>query len=131
LLVVVVLALGAVGAAALACGQAGRVVDPVSGDLALYVWLLAVPVLLVRLLVDSRGWLLAAAALLVLATPLVAAFSYAIGPYDARPWMEAISGLFTAAAGLCVLGAAAFARAGLSRSRSPSRPEYARMEDLS
>ena len=68
------------------------------------------PVLLVRFAVAARGWTLAAAVWLVLATPLVAAFSYAVGPYDAQPWWEAISGLLTATAGLCLLGAAAFSR---------------------
>ena len=71
-------------------------------------WLLVPPVLLVRFAVAARGWALAAAVWLVLATPLVAAFSYAVGPYDAQPWWEAISGLLTATAGLCLLGAAAF-----------------------
>ena len=65
-------------------------------------------VLLVRFAVATRGWTLAAAVCLVLATPLVAAFSYAVGPYDARPWWEGISGLLTATAGLCLLVAAAF-----------------------
>ena len=77
-------------------------------------WLLVPPVLLVRFAVASRGWPLAAAVWLVLATPLVAAFTYAVGPYDARPWWEAISAVLTVIAGLCLLGAAAFS----SRSRS-------------
>ena len=42
----------------------------------------------------------------------MAAFSYAVGPYDARPWWEAVSGLLLVGAGLCLvtvpwLGAAA------------------------
>ncbi len=107
-LVGAVLALGAVGVATLRSGLTGSVVDPIADDLVLYVWLLVPPVLLVRFAVAARGWALAGAVSLVLATPLVAAFSYAVGPYDAQPWWEAISGLLTAGTGLCVLGAAAF-----------------------
>ena len=81
-------------------------------DLAVYVWVFAPPALLVRFAIAARGWPLAAAVSLILATPLVAAFSYAIGPYDARPWWEAISGLLTATAGLCLLVAAAVPCAG-------------------
>ena len=66
------------------------------------------PALLVRFAVAARGWPLAATIWLVLATPLVAAFSYALGPFDAQPWWEAISGLLIATAGLCLLGAAVF-----------------------
>lgn len=113
-LVCAVLALGAVGVATLHSGLAGIVVDPISDDLALFVWVWVPPVLLVRFAVAARGWTLAAAVCLVLATPLVAAFSYAVGPYDARPWWEGISGLLTATAGLCLLVAAGFS------SRSPA-----------
>lgn len=101
-------ALGAVGVATLRSGLDGSVVHPISYDLALSVWLLVPPVLLVRFAVAARGWTLAALVWLVLATPLVAAFSYEVGPYDAQPWWEAISGVFTATAGLCLLGAAEF-----------------------
>ena len=45
---------------------------------------------------------------LVLGTPVVAEMSYAVGSYDARPWYEGISGMFTAIGGLCLVGAAAF-----------------------
>ena len=107
-LVGAVLALGAVGVATLRSGLAGSVVPPISNDLALYVWIFVPPALLVRFAVAARGWTLAATIWLVLATPLVAAFSYAVGPYDAQPWWEAISGLLTATAGLCLLGAAVF-----------------------
>ena len=34
---------------------------------------------------------------------MVAAFSYAIGPYDARPWWEGISGAFTVVGSACLL----------------------------
>lgn len=107
-LVGAVLALCAVGVATLRSGLAGSVVHPITGSLALYVWLFVPPVLLVRFAVAARGWSLAAAVWLVLATPLVAAFSYAVGPYDAQPLWEGISGLLTVSAGLCLLGAAAF-----------------------
>ena len=103
-----VLALAAVGVATLRSGLTGGVVQPGFPDLTLYVWLLVTPALLVRFAVAARGWALAAAVCLVLGTPLVAAFSYAVGPYDAQPWWEAISGLLTAVAGLCLWGAAAF-----------------------
>ena len=71
------------------------------------VWLLVPPVLLVRFAWSARGWARAATVWLVLATPLVATLSYAVGSYDARPWWEAISGTLTATAGLCLLGAVA------------------------
>ena len=102
-----VLALAAVGYATLRSGLAGSAVHPAFHDLALFVGFLVPPVLLVRFAVAARGWTVAAAVCLVLATPLVAGFSYAIGPYDTQPWWEAISGLLTAAAGLCLLVAAA------------------------
>jgi hypothetical protein len=102
-----VMAMAAVGVATLRSGLAGSVVRPIAYDLALFVWLLVPPALLVRFAVAARGWPLAAAVWLILATPLVATFSYAVGPYDAQPWWEAISGLLTATAGLCLLGAAA------------------------
>ncbi len=62
--------------------------------------------LLVRFALGARGWARAACVLLFLASPIVAALSYAIGPYDARPWWEAGSGLLTLGAGLCLLVAA-------------------------
>jgi hypothetical protein len=113
-LVGAVLALVAVGVTTVASGLEGSVVDPIAYDLALFVWASVPPVLLIRFAVTARGWTLAAVVWLVLATPIVAAFTYAVGPYDAQPWWEAISGLLTATAGLCLLGAAAFS----SRSRT-------------
>jgi hypothetical protein len=109
-LVGAVLALGDVGVATLRSGIAGSVVPPVAGDPALFGWLLLPPVLLVRFAVDARGWALAATVWLVLATPLMAVFSYAVGPYDAQPWWEGVSGLFTVTGGLCLLGKAALQR---------------------
>ena len=84
-------------------GLTGSVVTLPPSDLAVYGWALIPPFLLVRWAVEARGWAIAAAASLVLATPLVAAFSYAIGSYDARPWWEAISGAFTVIGGGCLL----------------------------
>jgi hypothetical protein len=107
-LVFAVLATAAVGIATLRSGLTGSVVQPTPSDLAGLVWVLVPPALLVRFAIDSRGWTLASAAWLVLATPFVAMFSYAVGPYDARPWYEGIWGLLTATGGLCLLGAAAF-----------------------
>jgi peptidoglycan/LPS O-acetylase OafA/YrhL len=109
-----------VGVANLRSGLTGSVVHPIADNviadgLTGFAWFLVPPILLVRFAVAARGrWPLAAAVWLVLATPLVAAFSYAVGPYDTQPWWEAISGLLTAIAGLCLLGAAAFS----SRSRT-------------
>ena len=120
-LVGAVLALCAVGVATLRSGLAGSVVHPITGSLALFVWLFVPPVLLIRFAVAARGWSLAAAVWLGLASPVVAAFSYAVGPYDAQPWWEGISGLLTASAGLCLLGAAAFG----SRSRTQESPDTA------
>lgn len=105
-LVGAVLAQVAVGAATLASGLSGGVVRPVTAALAVYLWLLWPPALLVRFAFGSRGWALAACGLLALSTPLVAAISYAIGSFDSRPWWEAISGVLTATAGLCLLTAA-------------------------
>ena len=105
-LVGAVLAQGAVGVATLRSGLSGSAVDPILGDLAVTVWFIVPPVLLVRFAFASRGWTVAAAVWLILATPLVATV-YALGPYDARPWWEAISGVLIMTAGLCLLVAAA------------------------
>ena len=93
-----------VGLAALRSGSNGAVVSPVAPDITVLLWLLVPPLLFAFLAARSRGWTSGAAAvLLVLASPLVASFTYAIGPFDARPWWEAISGLLTCGAGACVL----------------------------
>ncbi len=103
-LLATVLILISVGLAALRSGLAGAVVSPAAPDITIWLWLLAPPLLFGYLAVLSRGWASGAAAvLLILASPLVAFFSYAIGPWDAQPWWEAISGLLTCAAGACVL----------------------------
>lgn len=103
LLATVVIVIG-VGLATLRSGLEGDVVSPVAPDVTIWLWLLLPPVLLGYLAALSRGWASrAAAVLLILASPLVAALTYAIGPWDARPWWEAISGLLTCGAGACVL----------------------------
>ncbi|MGB7981242.1 MAG: hypothetical protein WCF36_10695 [Candidatus Nanopelagicales bacterium] len=113
------LAMVAVGVAAIRSGATGVVVDPVGSTVALYGWLLVPPVLLSWWTVTARGWAAGAGGvLLFLATPFVAAFSYAVGPYDSQPWWEAISGLLTATAGVCLLGAAAFSDRSCKRRRT-------------
>ena len=93
-----------VGLAALRSGLDGALVSPVASDVTVLLWILLLPLLFGCLAVLSRGWEgRTAAVLLVLASPLVAFFTYAIGPFDAQPWWEAISGLLTCGAGACVL----------------------------
>ena len=115
-LVGAVAAMTAVGVATLRSGLAGVVVEVFASDLALYVWVLVPPILVARWTVAARGWAKAAGVFLVLATPCVAAFSYALGSFDARPWGEAVSGVLTVIGGLCILADAAFA--GRPRTRS-------------
>ena len=105
-----VLAQAAMGVATLRSGLAGIPVDPIGSGPIDYVWFLVPPVLLARFAVAAHGWTRAAAILMVLATPLVAGLTYAIGSWDARPWYEAMSAAFTVAAGLFLLAAAAFSR---------------------
>lgn len=108
----VVLAVGVlvqmvVGAATLRSGLTGTLVEPLFVDVILLVWVFVPLGLLIGFATASRGWTLATAGALVAASPLVAGFTYAIGAYDSRPWYEAISAVFLAAAGVCVLAAAA------------------------
>ncbi len=107
-LVAAELGLVAVGVATLQSGLAGEVVEPWLGGWSTWAWLLVLPSLLVRFSIGSAGWARAASVALVLSTPLVAAFSYAVGDYDERPWWEAVSGALMATAGLCLLAAAAW-----------------------
>lgn len=102
-LLVCVLAVIDVGVSVLRSGLAGAVVRPLTGDLATMLWILTLPVFFAWLAYLSRGWAVAAAVLLVLGSPLVAAFTYAIGSFDANPWYEATSGVFVTAAGGCLL----------------------------
>jgi hypothetical protein len=93
-----------VGLAALRSGLEGAVVSPVAPDVTISLWVLVPPFLFAYVASLSRGWAsVAAAVLLILASPLVAFFTYVIGPWDAQPWWEAISGLLTCGAGACVL----------------------------
>jgi hypothetical protein len=113
-----------IGVATLRSGLDGVVVGPVTDDLALSLWLLAPLALLIRLgmvaWTSGRARVRTTVALvaLLLGSPLVASFSYAIGPYDAAPWWEAVMGVFTACGGLCVL-ATAVPRPQRRRERAP------------
>ena len=103
LLATVLIVIG-VGLAALRSGFDGAVVSPVAPGITIVLWVLVPPFLFGYLAVLARGWASSAAAvLLILASPLVASFTYALGPWDAQPWWEAISGLLTCGAGACVL----------------------------
>ncbi|MGR7027017.1 hypothetical protein [Geodermatophilus sp. URMC 62] len=106
LLATVLIVMG-VGLAALRSGLEGTVVSPVGSNVTIWLWLLVPPLLFAGVAVVSRGWASGAAAvLLILASPLVAFVTYAIGPWDAQPWWEATSGLLTCGAGACVLAEA-------------------------
>ena len=107
-----------VGVATLRSGLAEEVVDPVSDDLAFWLWLFVPLGLFVELSVRCRGWARVAALFLVLGAPLVGAFSYALGSFDTAPWWEAISGILTGAGGVCVLAVAA-RRPQRRRERAP------------
>ncbi|WP_139173789.1 hypothetical protein [Geodermatophilus telluris] len=103
-LLATVLSVTGVGLAALRSGLEGAVVGPVGSSVTIWLWVLVPPLLFAGVAVSSRGWASrVAAVLLILASPLVAFFTYAIGPWDAQPWWEAISGLLTCGAGACVL----------------------------
>lgn len=106
-------------------GLTGRAAALPASDLVLYGWAFVPPALLVRWAVAARGWAMAAAIFLVLGTPMAAALSYAIGPYDARPWWEGISGAFTVIGGACLLADAVFG--GRFRSRGTSIPSAERL----
>ncbi len=75
-----------VGTATLHSGLSGEVVHPVVGDTAFRLWFFVATPVLMWTAVRARGWARASAVLLVLASPLVMAFSYAIGPFDAKTW---------------------------------------------
>jgi hypothetical protein len=97
----------AVGLATLRSGLSGQVVEPTYAGLTFGTWLFLPPVVLALLAVRARGWTRASAALLFVGSPLVAAFSYAVGSYDAAPWWEAVAGGLTGLAGVTLLVAAA------------------------
>jgi hypothetical protein len=102
-LLVVALTYAGVGTATLRSGLSGEVVDPLLGNAAFSLWFFLPTPVLVWIAVRARGWARASAVSLVLASPLVMSFSYAIGPFDANPWYEAYCGDLTALAGLCLL----------------------------
>lgn len=107
-----VLVQAAVGVATLRSGLTGTIVEPIFGDTMIGLWYF-VPfgVLVAFALFCARSSTLVAAVLcLILATPIVAVLSYYHGPFDARPWYEAISAIFTVAAGVLLLIAAFFNR---------------------
>lgn len=101
-----VLAQVLVGLATLVSGLSGEVVRPLVAALAVYLWILWPPALLVRFAFSASGWARATCVVLLLATPLVAALTYSQGSYDSRPWWEAISGALAAVGGVCLLVAA-------------------------
>lgn len=105
-LVVAALAYAGVGTATLRSGLSGEVIDPVMGNAAFILWFWVPTPVIAWVAVRARGWARTAAVFLLLASPLVMGFSYAIGPFDANPWYEAYSGDLTAIAGLCLLVAA-------------------------
>ncbi|MBD8868452.1 hypothetical protein [Nocardioides donggukensis] len=114
-----VLAMAAVGVATVRSALTGTPVDPIASELTVPVWYLVPPALLARFAIAGRGWGRVAAVWLILSTPLVAAPTYAVGPYDAQPWWEAVSGLFIVAASLCLVSAAAFGT-GATPGRTPT-----------
>ncbi|GAA1478641.1 hypothetical protein GCM10009623_30870 [Nocardioides aestuarii] len=114
------LAVADAGLATVRSGIAGQVMSTWGGGLSGALGFLVLPAMLAGLAVVTRGWPLAAAVLLTLASPLVAAFTYAVGPYDAQPWWEAVSGTFTAAAGLCLVMAARGVRRPSASGLSPT-----------
>lgn len=117
-LAVVVLIQVAVGVSNIRSGLTGSTVEPIFGEATIWAWFYLPIVLLVRFAFGARGWALGAAVGLILANPLVALFSYYHGPFDARPWYEAISAVFTVVAGACLLAAAVVD----SQDRVPERP---------
>lgn len=101
--VIGVAALVSVGVATLTSGLTGIAVHPVGDDLAMFAWFFIPAPLLIWFSLNSRGLAAGAGIALVLSSPFVAAATYGIGPYDARPWWEAIRGTLTAAAGVLLL----------------------------
>lgn len=106
LLTVSAIAYADAGLGALRSGLAGSVVEAPLGGPWGALWILVPAPALVWLAVSAARWVRAAAVLLALASPMVMFFTYALGPYDAAPWYEAICGDLTALAGVCLLVAA-------------------------
>ena len=80
------LALAATGVVILLSGLKGSPVQPIAYHVVLLVWFLVPAGLLLGFAAASRGWPAASAILLFLATRLVAALTYELGPYDSQPW---------------------------------------------
>ncbi|MEZ5096997.1 MAG: hypothetical protein R2731_13375 [Nocardioides sp.] len=91
------------GVATLFSGLAGEVVQPPLARVVTTLWLVLTPVAVGWWGATARGWSLVAAVPVVVSTPLAAALTYAIGPFDARPWWEAVSGAFIVVGGLFLL----------------------------
>lgn len=98
-----VAALVSVGVATLISGLTGIAVHPVGDGLALFAWYFVPAPLLIWFSLNAHGLTAAAGVALVLSSPFVAAAMYGIGPYDARPWSEAIRGTLTTTAGVLLL----------------------------
>lgn len=101
------LAVADAGLAVLRSGLAGEVVDPVGPGGGWTLFLVVPTSVVIWAAVLARGWARAGAIFVVLGSPPVALFTYAIGPFDAAPWWEAYAGDLTALGGLCLLVAAA------------------------
>lgn len=101
-----------VGVATLRSGLTATIVEPIFGDTVIGLWVYVPFVVLVAFaFFGARSWtLLASVICLILATPIVALFSYYHGPFDARPWYEAITAILTVAAGVFLLIASFFSR---------------------
>jgi len=107
--------------ATLRSGTAGEVVPPLLGTPSTVGWLLLTPVLLVVLAFRVRGAARVAVVALVLSTPLVGGLTYGIGPYDARPWYEGMSGALIVVAAAAVVWAGGGVGFDTARS-SPAQP---------
>ncbi|MFN8193074.1 MAG: hypothetical protein U0R80_02195 [Nocardioidaceae bacterium] len=122
------LALVDIGVANLRSGLAGEVVDPAAGGLSFALWVWLLPAGFGWLVGTSHGWARLSALLLLLGSPLVAAFTYAIGPFDAQPWWEGTSGSLTALGGLALVVAAVHTR---GRTRRSGGHRHAAARDVS
>jgi len=116
---------GLLGVTNLRSGLAGQVMEVPFERAALLGWGLLLPSLIAWLAWASRGWARVGGWVLVTAMPFPGIFLYWIGPYDAAPWYEGISGILTALAGLCVLVAAS-GRTPVVRDDAPDAAAVAR-----
>ena len=121
-LLFVALTYAGVGTATLRSGVSGEVVDPLLGNAAFSLWFFVSTPVLVWIAVRARGWARASAVFLVLASPLVMGFSYAIGPFDANPWYEAYCGDLTASPACACSWQSHAPHGHVSRPWAPTRP---------